>query len=167
MAPKKLPKSHRRPTKGNPSRVSKKAVKNADVLCEAYHYDQPVAFSRGLRVELDGCAMIFISGTASVDEKGRSIHPGDFKAQAQRAFTNIASLLASEGADWHDVVRTTCYLVDFRHYQEFNDVRNEFYQRQGLDPLPASTCVQAGLCRPELMVEIDAIAILPKDRRAC
>jgi len=117
-----------------------------------------------MRVELDGSTMIFISGTASVDEKGQSIHPGDVRAQAMRAFTNIASLLASEGADWHDVVRTTCYLVDFRHYQEFNDVRNEFYQRLGLDPLPASTCVQAGLCRPELMVEIDAIAIVPKSR---
>lgn len=164
MTRKNVSKSHRRPAKTSPSRVAKKAVQNSDVLCEAYHYDQPVAFSRGMRVELDGCSMIFISGTASVDEQGRSIHPGDFKAQARRAFINIASLLASEGADWHDVVRTTCYLVDFRHYQEFNDVRNEFYQRLGLDPLPASTCVQAGLCRPELLVEIDAVAIISRSR---
>jgi 2-iminobutanoate/2-iminopropanoate deaminase len=146
-------------------RVPKKAVRDPATLCEAYHYDSPVAFSRGMRVELDGCAMIFISGTASVDEKGKSVHKGDFIAQARRAFANIASLLASEGADWNDVVRTTCYLVDFRNYSEFNEVRNAFYGRLGLDPLPASTCVQAGLCRPELLVEIDAIAVLPKGRR--
>jgi enamine deaminase RidA (YjgF/YER057c/UK114 family) len=109
--------------------------------------------------------MIFISGTASVDEKGRSVHAGDFAAQARRAFTNIASLLATEGADWHDVVRTTCYLVDFRQYKEFNEVRNFFYGELGLDPLPASTCVQSGLCRPELLVEIDAMAIVPKGRK--
>lgn len=118
-----------------------------------------------MRVELDGCAMIFISGTASVNEKGQSVHEGDFAAQARRAFTNIASLLASEGADWHDVVRTTCYLVDFRNYSTFNEVRNTFYRQLGLDPLPASTCVQSGLCRPELLVEIDAIAIVPKARK--
>lgn len=157
--------SHCLPAKADLVRVPKKPVRNPAALCEAYHYENPVAFSRGIRVELDGCAMIFISGTASVDENGQSVHPGDFSAQAHRAFSNIASLLASEGADWHDVVRTTCYLVDFRHYAEFNTVRNDFYSELGLDPLPASTCVQSGLCRPELLVEIDAIAVLPKWRK--
>lgn len=157
-------KGHRRPTIADSSRIPKKAIHNPAVLCEAYHYENPVAFSRGMRVELDGCSMIIISGTASVDEKGRSVHAGDFVAQAKRAFNNIASLLAGEGADWHDVVRTTCYLVDFRHYKDFNEVRNTFYGELGLNPLPASTCVQAGLCRPELLVEIDAMAIVPKER---
>ncbi len=73
---------------------------------------------------------------------------------------NIAGLLESEGADWHDVVRTTCYLADFRYYDRFNEVRNELYAESGLDPLPASTCVEARLCWPELLVEIEAIASL-------
>jgi 2-iminobutanoate/2-iminopropanoate deaminase len=159
-------KSHRLPTNGRADlvRVPKKAVRNKNVLCEAYHYQSPVAFSRGMRVEMDSCSMIFISGTASVDETGRSVHAGDFIAQTRRTFANISALLASEGVDWHDVVKTTCYLPDFRHYQAFNEVRNAFYCELGLDPLPASTCVQAGLCRPELMVEIDAIAVVPKSR---
>lgn len=148
-----------------PARVRKSAIRNSNVLCEAYHYPQPVSFSRGMRVDLDGCAMLFISGTASVDEQGQSVHLGDFTGQAQRTFLNVTALLASEGADWHDVVRTTCYLVDFRHYDEFNDVRNAFYAEQGLNPVPASTCVQAGLCRPELLVEMEVLAVMPKDRR--
>lgn len=164
MAHSRPTKAHRRSTKADPKRIPKRPIRNPEALCEAYHYEKPVAFSRGMRVELDGASMIFISGTASVNEKGESVHPGDFAAQARRAFSNIASLLASEGADWHDVVRTTCYLVDFRNYSIFNEVRNTFYHQQGLDPLPASTCVQSGLCRPELMVEIDAIAVIPKDR---
>ena len=44
-------------------------------------------------------------------------------------FNNIKALIESEGADWHDVVRTTCYLTDFRYYDEFNEVRNAFYEQ--------------------------------------
>lgn len=146
------------------TRIHKSAIRNAGVLSEAYNYPKKVAFSRGMRVELDNCAMLFISGTASVDENGCSVHPGDVNAQTRRAFQNIKGLLAVEGADWHDVVRTTCYLADFRNYDAFNLVRNLFYEEEGLDPFPASTCVQASICRPELLVEIEAIAIIPTNR---
>lgn len=146
------------------TRIAKTPIENKQVLNEAYDYPEKVSFVRGMRVELDNCVMLFISGTASVNEEGRSIHPGDLRAQARRTFTNIRALLESENADWHDVVRTTCYLADFRHYDEFNEVRNAFYEEEGLDPLPASTCIEARICRPELLVEIEAIAMIPKDR---
>ena len=133
------------------TRITKSPIENRTVLNEAYDYPEKVSFVRGMRVELDSAVMLFISGTASVNEAGESIHPGDVKAQTRRTFTNIQALLESEGADWHDIVRTTCYLADFRSYDEFNEVRNAFYEEQGLDPLPASTCVEA-------------IAIIPRDR---
>jgi 2-iminobutanoate/2-iminopropanoate deaminase len=144
--------------------VRKSPIENKSVLCEAYDYPKKVSFSRGMRVELGDCVMLYISGTASVNEHGDSIHPGDVKAQTERTFANIKALLESECADWHDVVRTTCYLADFRTYDEFNEVRNAFYQNEGLDPLPASTCIEARICRPELLVEVEAIAIIPRDR---
>jgi enamine deaminase RidA (YjgF/YER057c/UK114 family) len=88
------------------------------------------------------------------------VHIGDFRAQMRRTLANISGLLASEGASWHDVVRTTCYLRDIeRDYAAFNEERTAFYKEQGLDPLPASTGIQAILCRPELLVEIEAIAM--------
>lgn len=146
------------------TRIKKTPIENKSVLNEAYDYPSKVSFVRGMRVELDSCTMLFISGTASVDEKGKSIHPGDVKAQTRRAFTNIKALLESEDADWHDIVRTTCYLADFRDYDDFNEVRNAFYEEEGLNPLPASTCIEARICRPELLVEIEAIAMIPKDR---
>ncbi len=75
-------------------------------------------------------------------------------------FANITGLLASEGCTWHDIVRTTCYLRDIeRDYDAFNEERTAFYKEQGLDPLPASTGIQAILCRPELLIEIEAIAM--------
>ena len=145
-------------------RIHKTPIENKTVLNEGYDYPSKVAFSRGMRAELDSSVMLFISGTASVDERGDSIHAGDIKVQTRRTFDNIAALLESEGADWHDIVRTTCYLADFRHYDEFNEVRNAFFEEQELDPLPASTCIEARICRPELLVEIEAIAMIRKDR---
>jgi enamine deaminase RidA (YjgF/YER057c/UK114 family) len=82
----------------------------------------------------------------------------------RRTLDNITGLLASEGATWHDIVRTTCYLRDIeRDYAVFNEERTAFMKEQGLDPLPASTGIQATLCRPELLVEIEAIAMFRSD----
>jgi len=61
------------------------------------------------------------------------------------------------------VVRTTCYLKDMCYYDEFNEVRTAFYEQEELDLLPASTGIQAQLCRDELLVEIEAIAIFESD----
>jgi 2-iminobutanoate/2-iminopropanoate deaminase len=152
-------------TAAGKTRIKKHAISNEAVLNEALDYPTRVSFARGMRVELDNCIMLFVSGTASVNERGESIHPGDPRAQTRRTFTNIKGLLESEGADWHDVIRTTCYLADFRYYDEFNEVRNQFYDEEGLEPVPASTCIEARICRPELLVEIEAIAMIPKDRR--
>ena len=146
------------------TRIKKTPIENKSVLNEAYDYPSKVSFVRGMRVELDNCVMLFISGTASVNEDGDSIHQGDVKAQTRRALTNIRALLESENADWHDIVRTTCYLADFRDYDAFNEIRNAFYKEEELQPVPASTCIEARICRPELLVEIEAIAMIPRDR---
>ena len=82
-----------------------------------------------------------------------------------RTLHNITGLLAAEGATWKDVVRTSCYLRDIeRDYDEFNQVRTQFFREQGLDPLPASTGIQAILCRPDLLIEIEAMAMFESDR---
>ena len=147
--------------------VKKRAVTNHGVLNEAYAYAKPSSFSRGMRIDLNGLAILLISGTASIDENGRSVHIGDFRAQMRRTLANITGLLESEGCTWHDMVRTTCYLRDIeRDYVAFNEERTAFFNEQGLDPLPASTGIQAILCRPELLVEIEAIAIFRTDDRA-
>jgi 2-iminobutanoate/2-iminopropanoate deaminase len=140
--------------------VSKKAIAAPAVLNEAPEYGS--AFSRGLRVDLPGgITHLLISGTASVGDHGETLYPGDFRAQLWRTYHNITQLLESEGATWHDVVRTTCYLRDIeRDYQEFNCVRNEFFRALGLDPFPASTGIQARVCRSDLLVEIEASALL-------
>ena len=142
--------------------VVKRAITNHKALNEAYDYGS--AFSRGMCIDLNGLTILLISGTASIDDQGRTVHVGDFRAQQKRTYDNIGNLLASEGATWHDVVRTTCYLRDIeRDYQAFNEERTAFFKEQGLDPLPASTGIQAILCRPDLLIEIEAIAMFRRE----
>lgn len=144
--------------------IQKRAMTNHGVLNEAYAYAKPSSFSRGMRIDLNGVTILLISGTASIDEHGQSVHVGDFRAQLRRTYDNITGLLASEGCTWHDIVRTTCYLRDIdRDYEAFNEERTKFFAEQGLDPLPASTGIQAHLCRPELLIEIEAIAMFRTD----
>lgn len=151
------------PVEGRPL-VPKRAISAPEVLNEAHDYAQPVAFSRGVRVELPGATMLYLSGTASVDEHGKTVHAGDFDAQCLRTFRNLTHLLVAEGASWHDVVRTSCYLRDIeRDYDAFNRLRTMFMRGLSLDPLPASTGIQTRLCRSDLLVEIEAIAVLPRD----
>jgi enamine deaminase RidA (YjgF/YER057c/UK114 family) len=140
--------------------VEKRAITNLNVLNEAYDYAKPSSFSRGMRIELGDLVILLISGTASIDENGQTLHVGDFRAQQRRTYQNITALLEAEGATWKDIVRTTCYLRDIdRDYTVFNEERTKFFAEQKLDPLPASTGIQAKLCRPELLVEIEAIAM--------
>jgi len=138
--------------------VAKRAIKAPDALNEAPDYGS--AFSRGMRIDLNGLVILLISGTASINEQGETVHAGDLRAQCRRTYSNISALLEAEGATWKDVVRTTCYLRDIeRDYAAFNEERTAFFRQQGLDPVPASTGIQAILCRPELLVEMEAIAM--------
>jgi 2-iminobutanoate/2-iminopropanoate deaminase len=139
--------------------IPKRALVAPQVLNEASAYGS--AFCRGLRMDLPGgVVQLLVSGTAAVSETGETLYPGDFRAQCWRTFRNITALLENGGASWQDIVRTTCYLRDIeRDYDQFNSVRTEFYSALGLDPVPPSTGVQARLCRSDLLVEIEAIAM--------
>lgn len=143
--------------------IEKRAMTNLHVLNEAFCYAKPSSFSRGMRIDLGNVVILLISGTASIDDAGNTVHVGDFRAQCRRTYQNITGLLESEGATWHDIVRTSCYLRDIdRDYSEFNEERTKFFAEQGLDPLPASTGIEAKLCRPDLLVEMEAIAMFKK-----
>ena len=150
---------------GGAQQVARRAICAPRALNEAPEYGS--SFSRGLRIDLNGLVILLISGTASIDNQGNTVHVGDFRAQCRRTYRNITDLLAAEGATWKDIVRTTCYLRDIeRDYAAFNEERTAFFREQGLDPLPASTGIQAILCRPDLLVEIEAIAMFIPSKEA-
>jgi len=147
--------------------VARKRITSLDVLNEAPDYAS--GFTRGLAVTVAaGDRVLWLSGTASIDHAGVTLYPGDFRAQQWRTYRNLTALLASEGATWTDIVRTSCYLRDIeRDYDEFNKVRTLFFKCMAVEPVPASTGIQARLCRSDLLIEIEAFAMVtrPAEKR--
>jgi enamine deaminase RidA (YjgF/YER057c/UK114 family) len=139
----------------------RRSLHASQVMCEAYHYLKPSAFSRGMEVDLGPSRLILVSGTASVGPNGETLYVGDFDAQAHRAFENARAVLNNAGANWQDVVKTTIFLKDIAaYYAAFNKARSSYFREIGLEVYPASTCVEARLCRDELLVEMELIAVV-------
>ena len=123
------------------------------------------SFSCGMRIERDGATMLVICGTACMNGH-RNAPPEGFRAQTWQTLRNISAVLEAEGAAWQDVVRTTCFTQDMdRDYGKCHEVQNQFYKEIGLDSRPASTGVQARLRRQDLLVEIEAVAMLSNESR--
>src|SRR5512138_2605907 len=82
--------------------VARAAVTSHDILNEAYAYALPSSFSRGLKVTIQpGQRILWLSGTASIDDRGETVYAGDLRAQQWRTYRNLTRLLESEGATWH------------------------------------------------------------------
>jgi reactive intermediate/imine deaminase len=140
--------------------ITKKTVKAIDVdgvMKNAHEYDEnPATFSRATIVN----DTVYVSGTASIGSNGETLHIGDFNRQTIQTFENLTSVLKEAGCDWKNVVRTTIYLRDIdRDYENFNEIRKLFYKNVGILKYPASTCIGAKICRSNLLIEIELIAV--------
>jgi enamine deaminase RidA (YjgF/YER057c/UK114 family) len=122
-------------------------------LNEAWTYGSD--FSRGIRFAGKNGNTLFVSGTASVDEKGFTVHNGDFEAQAERMLLNIATLLAQQTASWSNVVSAITYLKDPADAPCLAGV----LANKGINQFP-NAIVHAPVCRPDLLCEMEAIAVL-------
>jgi enamine deaminase RidA (YjgF/YER057c/UK114 family) len=104
-------------------------------------------------------ALIFISGQLARDKSGNIVGPRDMRAQIRQVGENMRSALEAAGATLDDLVKTTTFVTDIDEFFRHVDVRHDYL---GV-ALPASTTVEVRrLAHPDLMVEIEAIAI--KDR---
>lgn len=105
-------------------------------------------------------AQLWISGQVSMESSGAVVAEGDIIGQAERVFENLSAVLRVAGGDFSHVVSTTTYVTDRSHLLPVNEVRGRYMTT---DPAPTSTLVvAAGLARPEFLVEISAIAVLPE-----
>ncbi len=110
-----------------------------------------------------GIRTVYVSGQVALDSTGQIVGKGDFRAQVRRVYENLQIALKAAGATWADVVKTTTFVVNTNPEKigVVRDVRNQFYV--GLTNPPASTYIGVqGLYDPEILVEIEAIAVLPK-----
>jgi reactive intermediate/imine deaminase len=101
---------------------------------------------------------IYISGQIAFDKDGKLVGAGDMKAQAEQVFKNLETALTAAGAKFSDVVKMNSYITDMSKVQAVRDVRARYLK----DNTPASTFVEVkGLVRPELLLEIEVIAVVP------
>jgi enamine deaminase RidA (YjgF/YER057c/UK114 family) len=131
-----------------------RTVMTSPTLNEAAQYGAD--FVRGLKVVETNKVALHVSGTASIDEHGRTVHFGDFAAQADRMLVNIAALLQRQGANFGDVVSAITYL---KHRTDVRCLREKL-DAAGFKGFPHAL-VEAPICRPDLLCETEALAILP------
>jgi enamine deaminase RidA (YjgF/YER057c/UK114 family) len=133
---------------------SVRSVMNTPMLNDAASYGSD--FARGMTMVETNKVALHVSGTASIDAAGRTAHPMDFEAQAARMLQNVAALLEGQGASFGDVVYAVTYL---RHPADAGRLREKL-REAGFEGFP-NALVAAPICRPELLCETEALAVLP------
>jgi enamine deaminase RidA (YjgF/YER057c/UK114 family) len=125
---------------------------NAAPMGEASAYGS--FFARGAVVRELGQKIAFLSGTASIDQRGQVVAPGDGKGQLRRMFANAAGVLGQAGLGLADAVSVTAYLQQARLLPEFRRAA----QAAGLPASTPTAIVVADICRPEWLCEIELVA---------
>ena len=109
-------------------------------------------------VKISGGTTVYLAGqTGYQDEKGET-YPGDFDTQARVAFERMRKTLEAAGGKPDDIVTMTVFITDMANGTRFTQLRKEFFQE---DRYPASALIGIKeLARPEMMIEIQAIAVV-------
>ena len=100
---------------------------------------------------------LFTAGQIAIDPATSQVVPGNVAAQTERVMANLAALLATVGASWKDVVKTTVYLHDMNEFP----IVNEVYGKALGDARPARSTVQVSALPRGVLVEIDAVVAIP------
>jgi enamine deaminase RidA (YjgF/YER057c/UK114 family) len=127
-----------------------------DKLCSTDDYG--VTFERGSKLVLGDRSHLFISGTASIDNRGEVLHPADVIMQTHRTLDNVEALLNPHQATLADMSYLIVYL---RNIKDAHRVMKALLSR--VDAATPVFMVQAPVCRPSWLVEIEGVGIVPSD----
>lgn len=117
--------------------------------------DYGVTFERGATVTYGDRKQVYISGTASIDSKGKTLYEGDVRKQAGRMLENVGALLAEAGTGFRDIAMAIVYLRDPADYPAVKAILEK--SCPGLQ----AVYVHAPVCRPAWLVEMECIALTP------
>ncbi|MGF1428082.1 RidA family protein [Kitasatospora sp. LaBMicrA B282] len=102
---------------------------------------------------------VAVSGQVALDEHGALVGPGDPEAQARQVFENVRRCLAEAGATFADVIKLTFFATDVAQLPALRAARDAVIDTAR--PPASSAFVVAALIRPEFLVEVDALAVVP------
>jgi enamine deaminase RidA (YjgF/YER057c/UK114 family) len=112
-------------------------------------------------ITVDGGRTVYIAGQVPLDQHGQLVGAGDFAAQVRQTFENLKAALVAGGSSFSDVVQMTTYVTDMSQIDTYRKIRNEYMT----GPLPTATLVEVkGLFRKEVMLEVNAVAVVPAAR---
>lgn len=100
--------------------------------------------------------LLFVAGTIATNEHGEVVGKGDIKVQTRQVLENIKAVIEEAGGTLGDVTRTTVFLTDFANYSGMNEVYSAYFSS---DP-PARATVRVSLRNPDVLIEIEATAVL-------
>ncbi len=111
-----------------------------------------------------GTRTVYLAGQVARTADGRPVGPGDLAAQVEQAFLNVATAMAGVGGSFEDVAKLTIYVVDWEPEKmaALGEGVGRVAARLGIDPArPITLTGVAALAEPDLLVEVDATAVLP------
>lgn len=116
-------------------------------------------------VEINGGRTILISGQVAYDKDGKAVGKGDIRAQSKQVFENLKAALDAVGATFNDVVKLNTFMVNMpENLEGYRDVRGEYLAKN--EHPPASTTVGvAALVNPDLLLEVEAVVVLPAKQK--
>ncbi|MFC7877857.1 RidA family protein [Isoptericola sp. NPDC057391] len=112
----------------------------------------------------EGSRLVFVSGQVARDAEGRPVGPGDLAAQAEQAYANVHAAVTAAGGTFADVAKLTVYVVDWEpgKMAELGAGAVRAAERLGFDLVrPITLLGVAALGEPDLLVEVEAVAVLP------
>ncbi len=102
--------------------------------------------------------IVFASGQTARDATGAIVGVGDIRAQTRQTLDNVKAVLEAAGATLEDIVKVQVFITNVEHYADIHAVRSEYFKSD----YPASTMVEVtALVHPDMLIEIDAIAVIP------
>ena len=118
-------------------------------------FEHPQPFSQGV-VAPEG-RMVWVAGQVALDTEGQVVGKGDAARQTEAALENMKAVLAEAGASLQDVVKLTVFLTSMADLPKVQEVRNRYFPT---DPPASSTIGIAELVSPDLLIEIEGLAIV-------
>lgn len=120
----------------------------------------PKGYSQVAQIDLGNATMLLIAGQVPLDKQGNLVGKDDFAKQTEQVFINIKNIIEEAGGTMNQLAKLTYFIRDVSKIQVLRDVRDKFVNTK---TPPASTLVEVSkLYRDDVMIEIEATAVIPK-----